>query len=133
VGSNPTSTALACSDAAACPDEANKFFTRSFGPQRHSGAACRRTRPRVPVPDPRRTSRRGGVGLLSEEVDPATGEMIGSFPQAFSHIGLINAAWAITQAQDGKGFSSAGCQRELGRADRPDSVGALVQLQDAHM
>ncbi len=39
------------------------------------------------------------VGLLAEEVDPRTGEMIGNFPQAFSHIGLINAAWAITQAQ----------------------------------
>jgi len=38
------------------------------------------------------------VGLLAEEVDPASGEMIGNFPQAFSHIGLINAAWAITQA-----------------------------------
>jgi hypothetical protein len=25
--------------------------------------------------------------------------MIGNFPQAFSHIGLINAAWAIAQAQ----------------------------------
>jgi len=34
------------------------------------------------------------VGLLAEEVDPASGEMIGNFPQAFSHIGLINAAWA---------------------------------------
>ena len=33
------------------------------------------------------------------EVDPRNGEMIGNFPQAFSHIGLINAAWAITQAQ----------------------------------
>jgi alpha,alpha-trehalase len=39
------------------------------------------------------------VGLLAEEVDPASGEMIGNFPQAFSHIGLINAAWAISQAQ----------------------------------
>ena len=39
------------------------------------------------------------VGLLAEEVDPGSGEMIGNFPQAFSHIGLINAAWAITQAQ----------------------------------
>jgi GH15 family glucan-1,4-alpha-glucosidase len=37
------------------------------------------------------------VGLLAEEVDPASGEMIGNFPQAFSHVGLINAAWAITQ------------------------------------
>jgi alpha,alpha-trehalase len=39
------------------------------------------------------------VGLLAEEVDPGNGEMIGNFPQAFSHIGLINAAWAISQAQ----------------------------------
>jgi GH15 family glucan-1,4-alpha-glucosidase len=38
------------------------------------------------------------VGLLAEEVD-ARGEMIGNFPQAFSHIGLINAAWAIMQAR----------------------------------
>ena len=40
------------------------------------------------------------VGLLAEEVDGATGEMIGNFPQAFSHIGLVNAAWAITQAEE---------------------------------
>src|SRR5215468_931449 len=38
------------------------------------------------------------VGLLAEEVDAGSGEMIGNFPQAFSHIGLVNAAWAITQA-----------------------------------
>jgi hypothetical protein len=39
------------------------------------------------------------VGLLAEEVDACSGEMIGNFPQAFSHIGLINAAWAIAQAE----------------------------------
>jgi GH15 family glucan-1,4-alpha-glucosidase len=39
------------------------------------------------------------VGLLAEEVDPATGELLGNFPQAFSHIGLVNAAWAIDQAE----------------------------------
>jgi alpha,alpha-trehalase len=47
------------------------------------------------------------VGLLAEEVDSASGEMIGNFPQAFSHIGLINAAWAITQAQQRTGCTSA--------------------------
>ncbi len=39
------------------------------------------------------------LGLLSEEVDPTTGEQIGNFPQAFSHIGLVNAAWAIHRAE----------------------------------
>ncbi len=38
------------------------------------------------------------VGLLAEEAEPATGELLGNFPQAFSHVGLINAAWAIEQA-----------------------------------
>ncbi|MGZ6874650.1 MAG: glycoside hydrolase family 15 protein [Blastococcus sp.] len=39
------------------------------------------------------------MGLLAEEVDAATGELLGNFPQAFSHIGLVNAAWAIDQAE----------------------------------
>ena len=38
------------------------------------------------------------VGLLGEEVDSTTGELLGNFPQAFSHIGLVNAAWALDQA-----------------------------------
>jgi len=41
------------------------------------------------------------VGLLAEEVDVRNGEMIGNFPQAFSHIGLINAAWTITRVRQG--------------------------------
>jgi GH15 family glucan-1,4-alpha-glucosidase len=48
------------------------------------------------------------VGLLAEEVDRRSGEMIGNFPQAFSHIGLINAAWAITQAQQRAGGAGSG-------------------------
>jgi GH15 family glucan-1,4-alpha-glucosidase len=39
------------------------------------------------------------VGLLSEQIDPATGALLGNFPQAFTHIGLVNAAWAITVAE----------------------------------
>jgi len=37
------------------------------------------------------------AGLLAEEVDPAAGELPGNFPQAFSHIGLVNPAWAISE------------------------------------
>ena len=32
------------------------------------------------------------VGLLAEEYDPVAGRMVGNFPQAFSHVGLINTA-----------------------------------------
>ncbi len=39
------------------------------------------------------------LGLLAEEVDPRTGELLGNFPQAFSHIGLVNAAWTISEAE----------------------------------
>ena len=43
------------------------------------------------------------VGLLAEEVDTGGAEMIGNYPQAFSHIGLVNAAWAIAQAEQDAG------------------------------
>jgi GH15 family glucan-1,4-alpha-glucosidase len=39
------------------------------------------------------------LGMLAEEVDPRTRELLGNFPQAFSHIGLVNAAWAISEAE----------------------------------
>jgi GH15 family glucan-1,4-alpha-glucosidase len=51
------------------------------------------------------------LGLLAEEVDPKTRELLGNFPQAFSHIGLVNAAWAISEAER-QG-------RELNVAERP--------------
>lgn len=40
------------------------------------------------------------VGLLSEQVDLATGAQLGNTPQALSHIGLINAAWRLTDPTD---------------------------------
>jgi len=41
------------------------------------------------------------LGLIAEEIDTAHGELLGNFPQAFSHIGLIVAANAIDQARGG--------------------------------
>ncbi|MGW5342612.1 glycoside hydrolase family 15 protein [Streptomyces sp. NPDC004050] len=38
---------------------------------------------------------RNDVGLLAEEYDPAAGRQLGNFPQAFSHIGLVNTALTL--------------------------------------
>jgi GH15 family glucan-1,4-alpha-glucosidase len=37
------------------------------------------------------------VGLLAEEVDPLSGRMLGNFPQAYSHVGLINSALNLSR------------------------------------
>jgi GH15 family glucan-1,4-alpha-glucosidase len=42
-------------------------------------------------------SRRNDVGLLSEEFDPLSGRMLGNFPQAYSHVGLINCALNLSR------------------------------------
>ena len=39
------------------------------------------------------------LGLLGEEIDTASGEQLGNFPQAFSHIGLITAASELDKAR----------------------------------
>lgn len=36
------------------------------------------------------------LGLLSEDLDPHTGEMWGNYPQAYSHVGMIHAAFAAS-------------------------------------
>ena len=39
------------------------------------------------------------VGLLAEEYDPASGRLLGNFPQAFSHVALVNTAFNLTRTQ----------------------------------
>lgn len=45
------------------------------------------------------------VGLFSEDFDPNTNHLLGNFPQAYTHVGLINATMTIgglIEARDGK-------------------------------
>ena len=39
------------------------------------------------------------LGLLAEEADPDTGLALGNVPQAFSHVGLVNAAWRLAHPE----------------------------------
>jgi len=51
--------------------------------------------------------------LLAEEFDPLTGRMLGNFPQAYSHVGLINCALNLS--------------RQTGPAEvRAESEGSLI-------
>ena len=55
---------------------------------------------------------RNDVGLLSEEYDPLGKRQVGNFPQAFSHVGLVNTAFNLTSD---RGQPSAGPKAEADR------------------
>jgi GH15 family glucan-1,4-alpha-glucosidase len=52
-------------------------------------------------------SLRNSLGLLSEEYDPALGRLVGNFPQAFSHIGLVNTALLLEKALQSQSEANA--------------------------
>jgi GH15 family glucan-1,4-alpha-glucosidase len=58
-------------------------------------------------------SLRNDLGLLSEQYDPHAKRLVGNFPQAFSHISLVNTAHNITRAQKP-------CEQRSGRRSLPD-------------
>ncbi|OBF35959.1 glycoside hydrolase family 15 [Mycobacterium sp. ACS1612] len=42
------------------------------------------------------------LGLLSEQINPTTGELIGNFPQAFSHIGVVSSGVMLSRAKSAR-------------------------------
>jgi pentatricopeptide repeat protein len=39
------------------------------------------------------------IGLMSEQYDPEAKRLVGNFPQAFSHLALVNSAWNLDRCQ----------------------------------
>ena len=56
---------------------------------------------------------RNDLGLLSEEYDPDAKRLLGNFPQAFSHVGLVNTAFSLSRAipEPSQGETSGGVPR----------------------
>ena len=66
------------------------------------------------------------LGLFAEEIEPASGTHLGNFPQAFSHIGVINAAVSLARVSQ-RGtvrpeHAEAGGTAGIGGARRSDEV-----------
>ena len=72
-------TEKACPDSVGRVDEAMDIFDRLAGYGNH-------------------------LGLLSEDVDGRDGSQWGNFPQAYSHVGLVNAAYRISNKLDRPNF-----------------------------
>jgi len=58
-------------------------------------------------------SLRNDVGLLSEEYDPRARRLVGNFPQAFSHVSLVNTAHNLS-----RGVKQPARYREIGAGER---------------
>jgi len=59
---------------------------------------------------------RNDVGLLAEEYDPRAARQLGNFPQAFSHVGLVNSAHNLLRA-------GGPAEQRADREEPPDGAG----------
>jgi GH15 family glucan-1,4-alpha-glucosidase len=63
---------------------------------------------------------RNDVGLLAEEYDPHLGRQVGNFPQAFSHVALVNTAFNLTRSQGPAKQRAVHRKTRAPRTPRPD-------------
>jgi GH15 family glucan-1,4-alpha-glucosidase len=74
---------------------------------------------------------RTDLGLLAEEYDPAAGRLVGNFPQAFSHIGLLGTALNLARGAGGERGGDAATASPAGQraaaAGPPAAAGVTPQ------